>query len=139
MTSFWGRALDKAKRGAFAFLVAVLCGGGFASGAFAQSRAPSGAATNLSINGETARMVGGEALIGVECEGPSGSLCSGTLTVSSGGQTARAPYSVYAGAHQNFAVTVGALGKPGRATIVVAKTAQASGGFAQSRAVLRFR
>jgi hypothetical protein len=139
MSQIRNRPLDRAKRGAFSLLVAILFGGGFASGAVAQVPVPGGGATNLEISGATARLVGGEALIGVECEGPSGSLCSGTLSVASGGGTVKAPYSVYAGSHQNLAVTVGDLGKPGHAAIAVASTAQSSGGFTQSRAVLRFR
>jgi hypothetical protein len=139
MAQIGHKASDKAKRGIFGLLVAILFGGGFASGAIAQVPVGAGAATNLAITSETARLVGGEALVGVECEGPGGGLCSGTLTLYTGGGSVKAPYSVYAGTHQNLAVTVGGLGKPGATAIAVAKTAQSYGGFAQSRAVLRFR
>lgn len=129
-----------ARRGALALLLAALVLAAAAGQAGARTSVPGGAATSLAISGETARLVGAEALIGVECEGPRDGLCSGTLTVSSGGETRKAPFSVFAGSHQELPVSVGhRFAGSGDAAVAVARTAQSYGGYSRSRAVLRFR
>ncbi|HEY2716897.1 MAG TPA: hypothetical protein VGI73_11830 [Solirubrobacterales bacterium] len=108
--------------------------------ALASTQIPGGAATSLSVAGGSARLVGTQALVAVECEGPRDSLCSGTVSLSSGGQTRTTPFSLYAGSHQRLAVAVGSgFASPGAAAVAVARTAQSYGGFKQSRAIVRFR
>jgi hypothetical protein len=128
-----------ARRGVLGLVVAAMLPGFLAGGAAASAAAPAGA-TNLSVDGGTARLLGPEALVAVHCEGPRDGICSGTLSVSSGGRTRTAPYSVFAGSQQRLTVAVGdGFASPGSAVIAVARTAQPAGGIAQSRAVLRFR
>jgi hypothetical protein len=129
-----------ARRSALGLLLAALLLGVAAGQAGARTSVPGGASTNLSIRGETARLVGSEALIAVECEGPQDGLCSGTLTLSKGGRTRTAPYSVFAGSHQSLPLSVGAgFAASGDAAVAVARTAQSAGGYLQSRAVVHFR
>jgi hypothetical protein len=128
-----------ARRSAFGLLLAALLLSVVAAPAGARTSVPGGA-TNLSINGETARLVGSEALVRVECEGPADGLCSGTLTVSKGGETRTAPFSVFAGSQQSLPVSVGqGFAGSGGAAVAIARTAQAAGGYAQRRAVIHFR
>lgn len=138
----WG---GEARRSALGLLVAALlpgfvaCSTGVATAA-ASTQVPGGAVTNLSVASTSARLLGSEALVQVECEGPADSLCSGTLNLTSGGQTRTAPFSVYAGSHQSLAITVGAgFASSGDAALAIARTEQSYGGFSQSRAVIRFR
>jgi hypothetical protein len=138
----WG---GKARRGALGLLVAALLPGfaafeAAAGTAVASTPIPGGAATSLSVLGGGARLVGTQALVSVECEGPRDSLCSGTVSLSSGGRTRTTPFSLYAGAEQRLAVAVGSgFASPGAAAVAVARTAQSYGGFKQSRAIVRFR
>jgi hypothetical protein len=138
----WG---GEARRGALGLMVAALLPGFVASSiapaiAAAGTQVPGGATTTLSVAGGSARLAGTEALVAVECEGPRDSLCSGTISLSSGGQTRTTPFSLYAGAHQRLAVAVGSgFASPGAAAVAVARTAQSYGGFKQSRAIVRFR
>ena len=139
MTSIRQRSGSGARRGALGVLAGALLPGFLAGAAAANSLVPSGADTNLSISGGTARLVGTKALIAVECEGPRDGLCSGRLSVSSRGQTRTAPYSVFAGSHQSLPVSLGhGFAGPGRAAVAVARTTQSAGGFARSRAIIRF-
>ncbi|MBS1878586.1 MAG: hypothetical protein JST31_03640 [Actinobacteria bacterium] len=108
--------------------------------AVAGTSVPGGARTNLSIDGGTARLVGPEALITVACEGPRDGFCSGTLSFHRAGQTREEPFSVGAGSRESLAVFVGrGFAVSGGSAVAVARTAQAGGGLAQSRAVVRFR
>ncbi len=145
MTTIRHRSWGTAQRGVLGLLVAALLPGfvayaTVAGTAAASTQIPGGAATRLSIASSDAHLLGREALIPVECEGPRETLCSGTLSVSDGGQTRSAPFSLYAGSHQRLAVAVGSnFASSGDAAVAVARTAQSYGGFAQSRAVIRFR
>lgn len=138
----WG---GEARRGALGLLVAALLPGFVAyttatGTAAASAQIPGGAASSLSIAGGSVRLLGGQALVPVECEAPRDRLCSGTLTISSGGRDRSAPFSLYAGSHQRLAVAVGSgFASPGAAAVAVARTAESYGGYAQSRAVIRFR
>jgi hypothetical protein len=147
MSTIGHNSWSTARRSALLLLLALLLLAVVATGAGARGHdrgtrvvAPPGAGTNLSISGEAARLVGSEALIAVECEGPREAFCSGTLTVHKGRATRRAPYSVLAGSHQSLSVTVGrGFAGSGQAAVAVARTAESAGGYAESRAVIRFR
>jgi hypothetical protein len=139
MSTIGNSSRSAARRSAFGLLLAALLLSVVAIPAGAEASVPGGA-TNLSISAETARLVGPEALISVECEGPRDGLCNGTLTVSKGGQTRTAPFSVFAGSHQSLPISVGqGFAGSGGAAVAIARTAQAAGGYAQSRAVIHFR
>jgi hypothetical protein len=123
----------------------VLCGAtcllvGSGTAALAQPSVPAAGPTNLSIASERAHLVGPEALILVRCEGPRTALCNGTLSVSLAGKVRREPFSVFAGSRQSVDVSLGrGLARRARTAVAVARTVQAAGGSAQSRAVLHFR
>ena len=114
-----------------------------AASALAAARATvfeAGSETSLSFARRTARLVGPEALVLVECAGPKDGICSGTVTVSAGGHQHKTPFSLLGGSRQSLAVTVGpAKALSGTSGLAVARTLQAGGGFARSSEVLHFR
>jgi hypothetical protein len=95
---------------------------------------------SLSFPRQTARLVGPDALFLVKCAGSQNGICSGTVTLSAGGQKHKVPFSVVGGSSQSLTVPVGSSkGLSGTAGIAVARTVQPSGGSVRSSEVLHFQ
>ena len=86
----------------------------------------------------SAKLVGGTALVPVECVGVKGSICSGELSLDADGATSEAPFSVSSGGKRIVSIPVSGAAS-GSAAVATAKTAQSYGGFATATEVLRLR
>jgi hypothetical protein len=58
----------------------------------------------LAFAGDSAHIVGGQVAVPVECEGTPSGFCSGTVTLTRGGQRASAPFAVRGGADETLYV-----------------------------------
>lgn len=58
----------------------------------------------LAFAGDTARSVGSQVAVPVECEGTTSAFCSGTVTLIRGGRRATVPFSVRGGADETLYV-----------------------------------
>ena len=107
----------------------------------ASTAAPtSGGEMSLLFARPSARVVGGQALILVRCEGSRRGICSGTVTISIDGRRHRAPFSLIGGTRQSLTVGVGSGQRlRGRRARAIASTAQPAGGYVRERETLRFR
>ncbi len=93
--------------------------------------------SELTFPSEEAHIEGSRASFWVECSGSEGT-CNGTLTLTTNGKKHNVPFSVVGGTHQNLSVRVGAHSTTKR-VVVVAKTAQESGGYVRSWGLLELR
>ena len=103
------------------------------------SAAPSFPATgSLYFSKATAKVVGGTALVPVECIGAKGSICSGELSLDAGGTTSEAPFSVSSGGKRVVSIPVSGSAS-GSSAVATAQTVQSYGGYATATEVLRLR
>jgi hypothetical protein len=116
-----------------------------ASAATTGTGAPGGGAeTSLEFTRGTARVVGPGALVFVRCDGPSGGLCTGTVSLELGASHRKVPFSVIAGASQGLVVPLGSdkqafARASGQTALATAATAQPLGSYAESTGVLRLK
>ncbi len=84
------------------FLAVLLLGIGLspaAAPAVAGAEAPASTPV-LAFSTDSGSIVGGQVAVPVSCEGASSAFCSGTVTLSRGGQRASVPFSVPGGANE---------------------------------------
>ncbi len=86
----------------------------------------------------SAKLVGGTALVPVQCVGVKGSICSGELSMQSGGSTTEAPFSVTSGGDRIVSIPLSGAAT-GATAVATAKTAESFGGYATATEVLRLR
>jgi hypothetical protein len=103
-------------------------------GAAAATPTPS-SELSLAFPSESAHLAGSQALVLVKCLGSEASTCSGTLTLRTGGNKHKVPFSVSGGTSQNLTVPLGGDSSAKRA-VAIARTAQAGGGYVRSSEVL---
>lgn len=94
--------------------------------------------SELTFPSEEAHVEGSRASFWVECSGSEAGTCNGTLTLTTSGKKHNVPFSVVGGTHQNLSVRVGAH-STAKHVVVVAKTAQESGGYVRSWGLLELR
>jgi hypothetical protein len=94
------------------------------------------ASGSLYFSKATAKVVGGTALVPVECVGVKGSICSGELSLDAGGASSEAPFSVSSGGKRIVSIP---LSGSASSAVATAKTAQTYGGYATATEVLRLR
>lgn len=91
---------------------------------------------SLVFPSQEAHLAGSQALVLVKCLGSEVSTCNGTLTLATGGNKHKVPFSVIGGTSQNLTVPLGSNADAAKRAIAVARTSQASGRYVRSSEVL---
>ncbi|HXQ89364.1 MAG TPA: hypothetical protein VN733_06950 [Solirubrobacterales bacterium] len=119
-------------------LIAALCA--LAIPGVASAAAPGLASSSeLTFPSDEAHVSGSRASFWVECSAAEvSSTCDGTLALTTNGKKHNLPFSVVAGTHQSLSVRLGPNSTAKR-VVIVAKTAQADGGYVRSWGLLELR
>ena len=117
---------------------ALLAAAALALPATGSARSSFPATGSLYFAKPAAKVVGGTALVPVQCVGIKGSICSGELSLQSGGSTTEAPFSVTSGGDRIVSIPLSG-GATGATAVATAKTDESSGGYATATEVLRLR
>jgi hypothetical protein len=94
----------------------------------------------LAFAGDTAHIAGSQVAVPVQCEGASSAFCSGTVTLTRGGQRATVPFSVQGGADETVYVPLRleAMGRPTKVSAALS-TALPLGGPISTKTLLFVR